>query len=427
MRRGVLHVAFASFVLLALGASGLMCGRVAQRGRYAAAYSSYGSGPDGSRALFLLAEHLDMRPERWTRDLGGLPEGGVLVAMGGCDAGMRREMSPFEERALLEWVGAGGVLVVAGVEGYSAEGLGVRLERTPGQCGDLAFLLDLFEQSDATEDEAAPQAFGPHAEGAVEEMDQSLPPMHWARVNSDLFEGLGAVPLREPAMIRLDDGAQATRHLELEGEAAAVSVALGEGMVYMISAASLLQNREMLGTDGGAMMARIWSRHRDAGRVYFDEYHLGIGATRSIVQYTREVGAGAIWLQLLMVLALVFWRRGTRFGSPRARAQVIPGGTASYLESLGRLYRRSADAAAALGIVGAHALRRIARHHHLNNNDPQALAAALEARDEGAAAAVREIERLRGASIDNERELLSHARAIDAIVARQIDHEKVRS
>ena len=124
-------MALALLLVVGLGASGWMCTRVAERGRYAAPYSTFGSGPDGSRALYLLAEERGHAPERWTRDLGGLPEDGVLVAMGGCDAPMRRELSPFEERALVEWVEGGGVLIVAGAPGYLPKEFGVRLWRAP--------------------------------------------------------------------------------------------------------------------------------------------------------------------------------------------------------------------------------------------------------------------------------------------------------
>ncbi len=315
------------------------------------------------------------------------------------------------------------MLIIAGAVGYAPAGLGARLTRDVGQCGPSSPLSDLFGEDEEAPREGASDAFGPRVEGPLDDGDAQAE-AHWARVSDDLFVGLGALPLREPARIRLDEGKSVRRHLELEGEAAALSLSLGRGTVYMISSASLLRNGELLETDGGAMIARIWRRHRDAGVVYFDEYHLGVGATRSIVQYAREVGGGALWFQLLVLLAFIFWRRGTRFGAPREAPEAIPGGTASFLESLGQLYRRSADAKAALAIVGSRAIARMARHHHQPMVESRALVAALEARDEGAADAVRELERLRNAPVQNETELIRHVRAIDAVLARQTEQEK---
>ena len=72
-------------VIGALGVSGFVCRRVADRGRFVTAYSSYGSGPKGARALFLLADRLGAAPVRWSQDFVQLPEPtdddvGILVA-----------------------------------------------------------------------------------------------------------------------------------------------------------------------------------------------------------------------------------------------------------------------------------------------------------------------------------------------------------
>ena len=65
MRRLARRAAIAAAVILGLGLSGVMCQRVSARGRYVAAYSTYGSGPEGTRGLYLLAEQLGARPQRW--------------------------------------------------------------------------------------------------------------------------------------------------------------------------------------------------------------------------------------------------------------------------------------------------------------------------------------------------------------------------
>lgn len=97
MRRLARRAAIATAVILGLGLSGVMCQRVSARGRYVAAYSTYGSGPEGTRGLYLLAEQIGARPQRWAEDLGRLPEGGgMLVALGACETWMRRDVGRLE-------------------------------------------------------------------------------------------------------------------------------------------------------------------------------------------------------------------------------------------------------------------------------------------------------------------------------------------
>ncbi|MBC7171398.1 MAG: DUF4350 domain-containing protein, partial [Polyangiaceae bacterium] len=122
------------FALLATGLG--MCARVAERGRYAAAYSSLGAGPDGTRGLFLVAESLGASPIRFTRDLTTLPAGGMLLALGGCSLDAHRPVRRLESEALESWVERGGVLIVAGATAYLPDSLGVSLERPAGHCGD---------------------------------------------------------------------------------------------------------------------------------------------------------------------------------------------------------------------------------------------------------------------------------------------------
>ncbi|MCA9535361.1 MAG: DUF4350 domain-containing protein, partial [Myxococcales bacterium] len=134
MRRALLRVGLAAALLLALGVSGIMCARVADRGRYATAYSTYSAGPEGGRALYELAHALGHPTQRWVEDLEGLPDGAVLVAMGGCLAEQHRPLSRYESERLGEWVRRGGTLMVFGAARYVPEDYPAHLTRLPGQC-----------------------------------------------------------------------------------------------------------------------------------------------------------------------------------------------------------------------------------------------------------------------------------------------------
>ena len=105
MRRFLARSFVALVVLLALGASGVMCARVADRGRYATAYSTYSAGPEGAQAIYELVRRAGHPTQRWVEDLEGLPERGVLMALGGCLASQRRPLSRYERESLLAWRG----------------------------------------------------------------------------------------------------------------------------------------------------------------------------------------------------------------------------------------------------------------------------------------------------------------------------------
>ncbi|MEM9192273.1 MAG: DUF4350 domain-containing protein, partial [Myxococcota bacterium] len=153
MRRGLAIV-----LALAAGLVIVLMGyRVSERGRFAVPYSSYGSGPEGTRGLFLLAERLGARPVRWARDLSGLPPDAVLVALGGCENRLARNLSRYERESVAEWVNRGGVMIVAGAHNYLWPELGVDLGAPVGGCFPAFDLSDAVVREEDEDSEEARQ------------------------------------------------------------------------------------------------------------------------------------------------------------------------------------------------------------------------------------------------------------------------------
>ncbi len=430
------RVAVALLVLVALGAAGLVCQRIAARGRFAVAYSSYGAGPGGSRGLYLLTESLGRTPLRWAEDFGRLPERSVLVALGGCELLSAREVSREEKQRLLAWVERGGVLLVAGAQDYLSPELGVTLERPAGACLPHAGLLGALVR--ATEDG------GPGAEpvdGGVPTVEQlamdpaaviaqatetdPLPPVVWAGSVGAPLEGLGAVPLRDPAIVEVKDLAHAVVVLRLADErVAGVVVRKGHGAVIALASASPLLNRELRLADGGALYARVLRAFPRPGPVIFDEYHLGVGERRSLVRYLGDLGAGPLLLQLLVVALLALWRLGARFGGTRHPVPLVPAGTASYVAGIAALYAKAGDPVATSTVLAKRALVLVAAHHHLPHSDADLLAKALEERGrKPEAALVRQLAALAGAPVAGGAALVRRAREIDAALAAATQKE----
>jgi hypothetical protein len=406
----VKRVLVGAAVLLALGASGLVCQRVGARGRYATAFSSYGSGPEGTRGLFLLAERLGARPRRWAEDLGRLPPRGMLLALGSCDQLMRRPLSRLERENLKRWVEGGGVLVVAGVDDYARRpDFGVEIVSDPERCrpteglvGMLADAEDRGRRRKRPDDEQRrldqlPSSLRDDPAGTYDELteEDALPP---ARIVVGVGDPLLDAPLagmRRPLRIDVSSTSESVEILRLDGpngETAGVRARVGEGAVIALSSASMFQNRDLGSEQGGVLFARLVRAEAPDGPILFDEYHLGVGQQRSLARYLRQVGMGAVALQLLLLVAFALWRFGARFGGARADPEPEPAGTVSYVEGVGTLYARASDPSGAARILVRRALERIGAHHHLDGRDAEKLADELDGRRRAAAAAaVRKI------------------------------------
>lgn len=398
--------AWVAFGMLSVSLLALTLERVAERGRFAAAYSSYGSGPLGSRALYLLIEELHARPQRWAQDLARLPERAVLVALGGCDADMARPLSRYERQELVRWVRAGGVLIVAGARDYLPQAFGVRFVGEPGCAGAEAPEDEPLEQAAAPVPDAG-AGWGAADAGTAVGADAQLPPGEttWGIPMAQAVRGLPVVPFHEAGELLIDpdsapeillgDPRRDAAGMESDVVPLAVALRHGLGRVIVLASGSMLQNRELANSDGAALFLRLLQVYASGAPVLFDEYHLGIGERRSLMRYLRQMGAAPLALQLLVLAAVFFWRAGARFGGLQSKPAESAPDSASYVLALGRLYERAADPRGALLLIAREAWARIASQHHVEPAPPDRLAAELSRRGAHAAAeAVREVERV---------------------------------
>lgn len=442
------------FALGLLASSGFVCQRVADRGRFTGAYSSYGSGPLGTRALYLLAQELGGRPMRWAEDLAALPAGaGMLVALSDCQSGMARSLSRFEQQELVRWIEQGGVLLVAGARHYLPKSLGVAFEAEPACTAGWRIMKG--EQGEDRDPTFPPDALGPKRKApgptlrdapdagpdadAGASLDDDEQPLAlgtkaprdevlWSNAVADPLLGLEPLPMRHPGRLVLETTAKHSVILSLpdpsdvEGsrEPHAVGVVLrhGKGHVIVLASGSMLQNRALALADGGAMFARLLRTYAARGPVLFDEYHLGVGEKRSLMRYLRHAGATPFIAQLALVALLFLWRGGARFGGLRAPPRPAPAGTLSFVGALGGLFARADDPRGAVRILEKQALARVAAHHHLPPSSPHNLARALVERGlPDAAEAVREIGQAE-LWLAKERSLAGTSRKLDDAVAR---------
>jgi hypothetical protein len=419
--------------------STFVCQRVAERGRFASAYSSYGAGPKGARGLYLLADRLGLSPRRWSQDLAALPERGMLIALGDCEAGMARPLSRYEEQELTRWVEQGGVLLVAGARHYLPHDLGVRFESEPRCAPDWRVLRKDAEngQGEGEDDAPVPELRAPPEPGASMPVESgtiaephSDDALVWTSPVAAPLLGLPPLPMRSPGRLAVDDDADARAILTMPDAVdmpdspiqreVGVVVKRGNGRVIALASGSMLQNRALAAADGGVLFARLAHAYASDGPILFDEYHLGVGERRSMMRYLRQAGAMPFIAQLMFAALLLLWRSGVRFGGVRQPPEAAPAGTASYVAALGGLFARSGDPAGSVHVLVKQALARVAAHHHLPPSGARKLATELHERGlHEAAAAVRAIAEAEQTALRGEPGgLTKTSRELDRAVAR---------
>jgi hypothetical protein len=413
MSRRFWVAAFGALFVLLLGVS---LERVAERGRFARAFSSYGSGPEGVRALYLLMGELGFATVRWSQDLARLPPGAPLIALGSCASGMARPISRYEHTELLRWIASGGTLVVAGARNYLPRELDIGF-RDDVACGSGLRELDGEPWNDSDDEHAAePAADGgmPDAGAAPDAgvapdagatFATSPPASHdedcdddssdprcapqWGVPMGPSLEGLPIVAFRAPGRLRLpdDDSVETLLGVPPPADAGdpeitplAVTRAHGAGRVIVLASASMLQNGEIEASEGATLFARLIRSFGAHGPLIFDEYHLGLGERRSLMQYLRQSGAMPAVLQLLLVAALALWRAGARIGAVQQPPEAQPAGTISFVTALGQLYAKAGDRTAAVRLIARAALVRIAGQHGITQMKASALEAELSRR-----------------------------------------------
>ncbi|MCS6798469.1 MAG: hypothetical protein NZ898_08060 [Myxococcota bacterium] len=387
------------------------CDRVARRGRHHAPYSTYASGPQGTRALYLLSRRWFEGTTRLTHDFGRLPEGAVVVAIGGCGQREVREPSRFERETVVRWIERGGVLLVAGSGPMLWDALEIDL--VPRCTEDPGWV----RRAETALEEGLRGATGASGDPVT---DTRAPGTSLRPVAPELF-GLSALTAREPARVVVHRASPGAVRVLLEddtGEPHAVMVRRGRGAVVALSSASFWLNGEIGEGDGAPLFVRLIRMLGADGPVIFDEYHLGVGMRRSITQWLGELGVGPLVLQLGVVLGVLLWGVSVRFGAPIAPLPEPPAGAGTHVGALGELYRRVGDVPATVELIVRDAFARIAAHHHAPGHDPERLAAWLvRAGRREAASAVRELDALGRRSVDR-RTLLARIGEVDDLVRR---------
>jgi hypothetical protein len=387
--------------VLFVGSVVLFTARVSRRGRFSAPFSTYGAGPEGTRALYRLVEELGREPARLSHEIGHLGRG-TLIAVAGCDGSQVRPLLRPEREELARWVEAGGLLIVAGAEHYLPESSGLWFDRR-ADCRDAekdSWLEGLLngpgDDADALPQDILALPFG-------------APLAH-------------ALPFQTKRARTLRSGieSQATELISSQYGPLGLTSPFGRGRVVLLGIPESLSNRR-LAEGGGVVIARLLAAFAPEGQVWFDEYHLGMGERRSLIRYLREQGYGLVLLQAVLVVLALLLAKTARVGRPREALRspthpltARPQRGKSYLQALSRMYEQSQDQSGALRVLARHALVRLGRRYRAAGVEPERMADWLErAGYASVASCARKIEDHAERPLERGESLVARARKIE--------------
>jgi hypothetical protein len=287
--------------------------------------TTHSSESDGALALYSWAREMGYDARRLEYRPFALDEQDAALVILSPSRPIRRP----EARAALDWVEAGGTLILA--------------DDTPALFGaanalfeELDFDTTVFSDTEALA-RAAP---------AQPALDQ--PPLGDAPVRADRV----LVP-------RTDD------YVALLGKPGALVVAglkRGEGYIYLSSAAHPFTNEGLRAPENAALALNMLRRVPAGGRIQFDEYHHGYFTppSNTRIMLGSPWGWAAAYAALAVALFLVL--SGRRFGRPvPLKEESARRSSAEYVESMADLFQRGGKRAYILRHYHSALKRRLAK------------------------------------------------------------------
>jgi hypothetical protein len=272
----ILLIAALFVVIVALNFVFFVDNRATEEDEITGDRSSYRATPYGTMAFYTLLQESGYSVERFEKPFTELKdrEPGTLIIIAPPEIHAPGE-DEFE--ALNKWVEAGGLLIIVDRE------INVRV-------GDAAINT-----------EPASSKSGVHA----------LQPTHFTR-------GVQRVELSELATRVRIDSRSATYHIGDDGAAVLADARVGKGRVVLLTDPYVVSNRGISQADNVILALNLLAE-LPTGKIAFDEYHHGYGATSTgggLMAYFRGTPVPWMMAQAGLTAALVVYSYGRRFGRP---------------------------------------------------------------------------------------------------------------
>jgi len=347
-------LALAGVIGVLLAGAFLLWKQDARRGAEFPIYSVHRTDAEGAAVAFQLFRRAGHQPQPWDQDLSRLKGPGLLLLiaptpkkrlMGELEIGQEGEILPHELEALDRWVREGNVAVVMTREDNDVyRGLGLIVDEPQGSSPNVA----------------EPTQVSALARGVEKLQTQTQFGFKYGRPESDLAK-LTKTKDTEPP-IPLIPAAEWLELFVKKSDARSVpqvvSAARGKGLYVAVNDVFPAGNLGIAVADNAEFMLNVARLAPKNGTIWFDEYHKR-HVERGLMTYFRDRALFPILIYGLLIIALLFWRSGSRFGEPEPLVVDRRRDSAEYVKAVAALYQNAGMPRDALSTIYADFRRRL--------------------------------------------------------------------
>ncbi len=358
--------------------------------------SSFNAGSTGTKALYQLLAESGSDVSRWQEDaskLGTFGEGGrpAVFVMAGP---FRRTVTEPESIAILDWVASGGRLVLIDRQPVqsllattSSWSISIDRRNEYQEIGvDPADVRQMTKDSAAVRPNSVTSAnLGVNAVqlsrfGSLivlrRRPEHELPEVYTGDATDNDIpgdedyvsvppkpEGSPAVEQEPPPLVKEPIPAAWLKgpivHLSDTEGVVAAELPYGAGRIFLIADPYIVANGGISNADNVRFALNVID---SGGLIAFDEYHHGFGSGQNkMVEYFSGTPIVAIFLQIGMIVALVFFSQSRRFGRPVPEPEPDRLSKLEYVSAIAELQRRTRAYDLALENIYGDLRRRAAR------------------------------------------------------------------
>jgi hypothetical protein len=321
-----------------------------RRGTVHAEYSVRRTDDRGAALVFRLFEDRGLRPQVWDREFTDLKGPGVLILLAPAQPAellqpSKGDILPHEIEALDAWVKQGNAVVIL------ARG-----------ANDLYYALGLIldEPESISGDPAEPVQPSLLARGVKEIQTQTNFGFKFGRQKGLVEQALQTEPLPAPIPEIPADQWVTLFAKTADGRSVpqVVSAARGKGLYVAVNDVFPGGNLGLPMADDARFMLNMARLNPRGGTIWFDEYHKR-PVDRNLIAYLRERSLAPAMLYGLLLLGLLFWRTGSRFGAPEPLVADRRRDSAEYVRAVATLYKNAGMPKDALATIYGDFRRRL--------------------------------------------------------------------
>lgn len=319
-------------------------------------YSVHRTDDRGAAIVYRLYEGAGLAPRIWNSEFTRLKEPGLLILIaparqqfvlgGGQEVGGHGDILPHELEALDRWVREGNVAVVmSSVSNPLYEGVGLIVDEPKGLSGKPTVPTQPSLLARGLEKIQTHTQFGfkygrqKDAMAKLLEVEEPEPPIQ-------------LIPAGEwlPLFVKKDGPREMPQ---------VVTAARGKGLYVAVNDAYPASNLGVTAADNSRFMLNLAALRPPRGAIWFDEYHKR-DVERGLIAYLRDRALVPVLAYGLLLLGLIFWRTGVRFGAPEPLVADSRRDSAEYIRAVAQLYRNAGVSRDALSTIFTDFQRRLA-------------------------------------------------------------------